>query len=202
MPPRKRTDSCVGGQHGYLVRSRPELSMRYLELRRHSARVPGTDHLSLEGITLARRVGTSMGSFARVISSPSPWTYETAIAMGFAVNERYVPVQFTDSEWQRLGELMPPDTPFGARCRTMQHDALARRFADALRAQWGDYAAAVPEEGCFLVVTHGGYIDNSAVACLPSARHELWGGNFRHCEGIPLAFDSEGCVSGEIIRVP
>jgi broad specificity phosphatase PhoE len=175
--------------------------MRFLELRRHSIRVPGTDHLSPQGVALARRVGACMGPFARVISSPSSWTYETAIAMGFAVDEQYAPVPLLDSEWERLGELMPPGTPFAARLEPMQRNALAKRLADALRAQWNDYASAVPDHGCFLVVTHSGYIDNSAVACLPSARHELWGDNFRHCEGIRLAFDAARFVSGKVIRV-
>lgn len=175
--------------------------MRFLELRRHSIRVPETDRLSPQGLALARRVGACMGPFARVISSPSSWTRQTAIAMGFAVDEQYAPVPLLDSEWERLGQLMPPGTPLPARSEAMQRNALAKRFADALRAQWGDYAAAVPEDTRFLVLTHGGYIDNSAVACLPSARHELWGDNFRHCEGIRLAFDAGRFASGKVIRV-
>jgi len=175
--------------------------MKFLELRRHSTREPGTDHLSERGVRLAQRVGTRMGPFARVIASPSPWTYETAIAMGFAVSDRYAPVPFTETEWEELHRLMPPSTAFTVRSETMQQVGLARRFADALRAQWTDYAAAVPQDGCCLVVTHSGYIDNSAVACLPAERHPQWGENFAHCEGIRLAFEDGRFVSGKIIRV-
>lgn len=175
--------------------------MRLLELRRHSVRTPGTNHLSPHGIALARRVGAEMGPFAGVITSPSSWTCETAAAMGFAIDEQYAPVAFSDLEWKALDALMPPDASFAARLKAMQHNPLAKRLAAALRAQWSDYAARIPENECLLVVTHGGYIDDSAVACLPSAPHELWGGNFSHCEGIRLAFSDGEFVSGEILRV-
>lgn len=143
-----------------------------------------------------------MGPFARVLASPSAWTYETAIAMGFAVNDQYAPVPFADAEWEELDRLMPPGTSFAVRSETMQRIDLAQRFADALRTQWTDCAAAVPQDGFCLVVTHSGYIDNSAVACLPGEQHDLWGKNFSHCEGIRLAFDAGRFVSGKIIRVP
>ncbi|HUW83583.1 MAG TPA: hypothetical protein VMZ31_12395 [Phycisphaerae bacterium] len=142
-----------------------------------------------------------MDPFARVIASPSPWTYETAIATGFAVSDRYTPVPFTETEWEELGQLMPPGTPFIVRSETMQRVGLAERLGNALRNQWTDYAAAVPHDECCLVVTHSGYIDNSAVACLPAERHAQWGENFGHCEGIRLAFDDGHFVSGKIIRV-
>jgi hypothetical protein len=67
-----------------------DLTMRWLEVRRHSAtkrsREPGS-HLSPEGVDLARRVGRSLGSFASVVTSASPRAIETALAMGYAVDD-------------------------------------------------------------------------------------------------------------------
>src|SRR5688572_21635913 len=66
--------------------------MRWLEVRRHSltkkgAARGGGSQLSAEGVALARAVGARLGPFAYVAASPIPRTLETAIAMGFAVDE-------------------------------------------------------------------------------------------------------------------
>src|ERR1700692_3755067 len=58
---------------------------------------PG-DHLSQPGVALARRVGATMGPYDVVITSPVARAFETAIAMGFAVDE----------QWPALG-LQPVD---------------------------------------------------------------------------------------------
>ena len=62
--------------------------MKYLELRRHSKRVIPGEHLSQTGVALARRVGEAMGPFDLVITSTLTRAFETAIAMGFAVQEQ------------------------------------------------------------------------------------------------------------------
>jgi len=176
--------------------------MQFLELRRHSTRTPGTEHLSQAGVALARRVGSTMGPFARVMTSPSAWTFETALAMGFEVGARYAPVDLSESEWEALHLLMPPGTPFPVRSHVMNTDPLARRFAEALRSQWRAFVRHLPDGECMLVITHGGYIGNSAVACLPNAPHASWGDNFAHCEGIRLHYDGGGFADGAILRVP
>src|SRR5689334_6812089 len=60
--------------------------MRYLELRRHAMRTQPGQHLSQAGVRLSRRVGEGRGPFALVVTSPAPRAFETAIAMGFAVD--------------------------------------------------------------------------------------------------------------------
>ena len=66
--------------------------MRHLEIRRHSIRSRPDQHLSREGVTLARRVGGTMGRFARVITSREPRAFETAIAMGYAVDHQWAQI--------------------------------------------------------------------------------------------------------------
>ena len=63
--------------------------MRVLELRRHTMRTRPGKHLSQAGVSLARRVGDTMGPFDRVVTSTLARAFETAIAMGFAVDERF-----------------------------------------------------------------------------------------------------------------
>src|SRR5438045_232557 len=61
--------------------------MRLLEVRRHARRERPAQHLSQRGVTMARRLGETLGPFDRVVSSPLARCVETAVAMGFAVDE-------------------------------------------------------------------------------------------------------------------
>jgi hypothetical protein len=68
-------------------------AMRIIEIRRHSYTKKGNargkgSHLSAEVIALAREIGNHIGPFDIVLTSYSPRTLETAIAMGFAVDEQ------------------------------------------------------------------------------------------------------------------
>ncbi len=63
--------------------------MRIIDHRRHTMRVKPGDHLSQPGVDLARRVGGTMGRYEIVITSLVPRAFETAIAMGFAVDEQW-----------------------------------------------------------------------------------------------------------------
>jgi hypothetical protein len=66
--------------------------MRWLEVRRHAPTKKGSargrgSHLSAHGIELARAVGAEVGPFALVVTSASPRAIETAVAMGWAVDD-------------------------------------------------------------------------------------------------------------------
>ena len=62
--------------------------MRTLEVRRHTIRNLSSPHISQDGVDLARRVGQGLGKFDRVVTSTLPRAFETAIAMGYAVDEQ------------------------------------------------------------------------------------------------------------------
>lgn len=176
--------------------------MTYLEIRRHSTRRSGTIHLSQEGVDLARGMGAGLGPFAHVIVSSSAWSQETAIAMGFAFDEVYTPVQFTDAEWAALDEITPPPTTLDARANALRHDPLGQRYTSGLHSQWAEIASALPDGCAALVISHGGYTDSIAVACLPDADHSAWGEAFAHCEGIRLTWDGATFSHGAILRQP
>ncbi|MBK9207920.1 MAG: hypothetical protein IPL71_06335 [Anaerolineales bacterium] len=61
--------------------------MKILEIRRHSIRSNGGTPEPI-GVDLARLVGQNLGPFDRVVTSTLPRAFETAIAMGFAVDEQ------------------------------------------------------------------------------------------------------------------
>ena len=62
--------------------------MKLIEIRRHSIRATGGDHLNKKGIALARKVGSSIGPFNFVATSALTRAFETAIAMGFSIDEQ------------------------------------------------------------------------------------------------------------------
>lgn len=177
--------------------------MRYIELRRHTLRESDNPHISQAGLDLARRVGKGLGPFARVVTSPAPRCIETAIAMGFAPDEIYEPVQeqMKKKHVREVEELLPFDMAFAQRAKIMGGAKSTRKYARALVAQWMAVAGRIAEGECALVITHGGYIEDSAVACLPNANHRKWGKNFGQCEGIRLAFAKDQFFSGELLRI-
>ena len=61
--------------------------MKYIQLRRHSHRNKPSQHLSQQGVELARRIGQTIGPFDLVVTSKVQRAVETAVAMGFAVDE-------------------------------------------------------------------------------------------------------------------
>jgi broad specificity phosphatase PhoE len=181
--------------------------MRWLEVRRHSltkkdsARGRGS-HLSAEGVVLARLVGESLGPFDSVVTSASPRAIETAVAMGFAVDDTvelpsgYVPdeVDYHDQwRWAR---------PYRSYAELIGRGGGLTIVAEAHQRSWTSTVEAVPEGAAALVVGHGGGIEPGLVACLPDADYESWGMPFGHCDGARLGFDDGRFVSVHFHRAP
>jgi broad specificity phosphatase PhoE len=181
--------------------------MRWLEVRRHSltkkdpARGRGS-HLSAEGVALARLVGGSLGPFARVVTSASPRAVETAVAMGFAVDDTvelpsgYVPGEVDHHEQWRWSR------PYRVYAGLLARGGGLAAVGEAHRRAFTTLAEAVPDGTAALVVAHGGGIEPGLVACLPGADHSSWGVPFAHCDGARLAFDEAGFVSIRFHRAP
>src|SRR4051812_18346376 len=91
--------------------------VRTIEHRRHTMRAKPGQHLTQEGVDLARRVGDGMGRFDRVVTSRVPRAYETAIAMGYAVDEQVEALSATpagvgaEGDWRGRGAAVAPPPP-------------------------------------------------------------------------------------------
>ncbi len=177
--------------------------MRVLEVRLHSL-VKDHVHLSQAGIELAGRVGADMGPFDRVVTSHITRTLETAVAMGFAV----------DDQWSVLGEIEPDvwaevghherwdwDEPFAAFARLVEVGGATARLGHAQAEAWRAILRDLPEDGRALVVSHGRVIEAGAVACVPNVDHAAWGQPFGKCEGLRLAYDGDAWIAPELLRV-
>jgi broad specificity phosphatase PhoE len=173
--------------------------MRYIELRRHTMRVKPGQHLSQAGVDLARRIGNTVGPFSRVITSTIPRAYETAIAMGFAVDEQNEILSLlVDGVEEEVGGW---DAGFTAFAQAVQRGGViadyARQQADFLYT----VAHALPDDGAALVISHGGVVESQVVGCLPNADFSVWGRYCDYCEGTRLYFDGEQFLRGEVLRV-
>lgn len=170
--------------------------MRHVEVRRHAMRAQPGEHLSQAGVSLARRVGESMGPFDLVVTSALPRAYETAIAMGFAVDAQYRELNTSPAEVE-VG--WTGGFPFFVRAAAAggAAAAFARGLADLLR----DISGPLPDGGRALVVTHGGFVEAATVACLPSQDLSDWGGPCDYCEGVELTFDGEQFTAVKLLPV-
>lgn len=171
--------------------------MRTLELRRHTMRAKPGEHLTQAGVTLARRTGETMSRFDRVITSPVPRAFETAIAMGFAVDEE-LDALAQMAEAADLEIRWP--ARFGEIAAAMRQGGAAAKFGAKLARLLSAIAGGLPDGGAALVISHGGIVEAAAVACLPGANHTAWGKHLGYCEGVRLTFDGVQFVSGELLR--
>ncbi len=172
--------------------------MKTIEIRRHSIRQKSGDHLSQQGVTLARLVGQNLGPFDRVVTSTLPRAFETAIAMGLAVDEQNELMSTTGNVVEREA---PWPLSLAGYAEVVQNGGAAARYANQLVVVYSKLANYLADDRAALVVSHGGVLELGAVACLPTADHFSWGSHFEYCEGIKLFWEDDKFVNAEILRV-
>jgi broad specificity phosphatase PhoE len=172
--------------------------MKTIEIRRHSIRAkPGT-HLSQQGVTLARLVGQNLGPFDRVVTSTLPRAFETAIAMGFAVDEQN---ELMSSYGNDVELEAPWPLTLAEYAQAIQRGGAAARYARQLANVYSQLAGYLAEGRAALVINHGGVLELGAVACLPDADHASWGPHFEFCEGVRLFWENSKFMDAELLRV-
>jgi hypothetical protein len=181
--------------------------MKTLEVRRHSFRKQGGgSQLSQRGVDFARRLGASMGPFAYVVTSIVPRTRETAIAMGFAVDQELVTFESNDEMYAELeaNRWWEKPQPFVALASMIAMKGATRRYAHAMLNLWRDIIIAIPDDSAALLIGHSGELEIALVACFPNADHAVWGAPFAQCEGARLTFggNPERFIKVEILREP
>jgi broad specificity phosphatase PhoE len=185
----KNIETSTPGQHSE--------ERRYLAVYRHAPTKKDTErgrgsHLSTKGVALARQVGETLEPFHRVYVSPLPRTMETALAMGFAVDDvmdfscGYISGEFEHhDQWEW-------DQPYVRFAKMLHSETKLAGLAARDMLLWKKLLLAVPAGQRILIVSHGGSIEPTLVACLPNAEHREWGGPFSHCDGVFLTFASSG----------
>ena len=172
--------------------------MRILEVRRHSMRRKPGEHLSQDGIELARLVGEASGPFGLVVTSTVPRAIETAIAMGFEVHET---LPALGEAMEALHRKVGWPNPFPRVARAVKDLTEGAEFARGQSDLWRRVVERIEDGQRALIITHGGFVEFGAVASAPSADHSAWGVAIGYCEGVRLTFE-DGFTSCEILRVP
>jgi broad specificity phosphatase PhoE len=173
--------------------------MKTIEIRRHSIRTKPGDHLSQQGVTLARSVGENLGPFDRVVTSTLPRAFETAIAMGFAVNEQ---IEFMSSYGADVEREVPWPQSFAAYSEAVKPGGAAGQYAKNLAEYYAELANYLADGRAALVVNHGGVLELGVVVCLPDADYASWGDAVDYCEGARLFWEDGEFVKAEVLRVP
>src|SRR5262245_37342848 len=172
--------------------------MKTIKIKRHNIRQKPGDHLSQQGVTLARLVGENLGPFDRVVTSTLPRAFETAIAMGFAVDEQNELMSTYSNE---VGRAAPWPLSLAGYAEVVGAGGAAANYANQLAGIYAKLANFLADGRAALVVNHGGIVEMGAVACLPEANHMAWGSHFECCEGIRLFWEDDKFVNAEILRV-
>jgi broad specificity phosphatase PhoE len=171
--------------------------VKNLEIRRHSIRSRLGDHLNQTGITLARLVGQSIGPFDRVVTSTLPRAFETAIAMGFAVDERN---ELMSTYGGAVSNEAPWPQPFYNYSEIIKQESAAARYARKLAKYYAGVMEFISEGRSALVINHGGVVELGVVGCLPDADFSTWGDSVDYCEGARLYWDDK-FIRAEVLRV-
>jgi broad specificity phosphatase PhoE len=127
--------------------------MKTIEIRRHSIRPKLGDHLNQQGVSLARMVGQNLGPFDRVVTSILPRAFETAIAMGFAVDEENTLMSSTGSG---VDYEAPWPLSLAGYAEVVSKGGAAEGYANQLAAVYVELASYLAEGRSALVVNHGG----------------------------------------------
>jgi broad specificity phosphatase PhoE len=175
------------------------VTMKTIEIRRHSIRTKPGDQLSQQGVTLARSVGENLGPFDRVVTSTLPRAFETAIAMGFAVDEQ---IELMSSYGADVEREVPWPQSFAAYSKAVKDDGAAGRYAKNLAEYYAELADYLADGRAAMAINHGGVLELGVVACLPKAEYESWGDAVDYCGGARLFWEDGKCINAEVLRVP
>jgi broad specificity phosphatase PhoE len=172
--------------------------MKTIEVRRHSIRSKPGDHLNQLGVSLARLVGENLGPFDRVVTSALPRAFETAIALGFAIDEQ---IELMSSYGADVEREVPWPQSFAAYAKVVKRGDAASQYANKLAEYYAELANYLADGRAALVINHGGVLELGVVASSPNADYESWGEAVDYCEGARLFWEDGKCVKAEVLRV-
>jgi broad specificity phosphatase PhoE len=172
--------------------------MKTIEVRRHSIRSKPGDHLNQAGVTLARLVGENLGPFDRVVTSTLPRAFETAIAMGFAVDEQ---IELMSTYGIDVEREVPWPQNFAAYAKRVRRAGAAAEYGKRLAEVYAELAKFLADGRSALVINHGGVLELGIVASFSDADYESWGEAADYCEGARLYWEDGKCVNAEVLRV-
>ncbi|MHA2091540.1 MAG: hypothetical protein ACW98K_11830 [Candidatus Kariarchaeaceae archaeon] len=172
--------------------------MKYLEHRRHSIRHKPGIHLNRDGVKLARKVGESMGDFDYVVTSTIERAWETALVMGYAVDEMRPELIVFGEDVNK--ELMMETTFSGLKSKYTEKKVI-RDYTDFQLHFIKQILNKIEDEQSLLLVSHGLIIDLPLFVMFPQDDPTKWGSIFSYCEGYKVRYDGEKYLDLELMRI-
>ena len=139
-------------------------------------------------------IGSALHNVLYVLTGPDRRHIETAIAMGFAVDETvdwpsaYVAgvVEHHD-QWQW-------NQPFVTYAELLDRSRALRDVVQTHLDHWLRAVDQVPDDSAALVISSGGSIEPVLVATSPTSDFASWGSALHQLEGATLTFEGSRCV--------
>lgn len=174
--------------------------MKILEHRRHSMRDVGGKHLNQEGLDLARKVGRSFSDekYVAVITSNKERAKQTAVAMGFAINDNAKVLSTIDDGVE--DEISWDQMNFANIKAVLKMKGALYGYTEKQRNYFTHLMSDIEDGEKILLVSHGGVLEFGLVALFPEEDHISWGDNFDYCEGYRLYFEDGKFVKYELLR--
>ena len=172
--------------------------MKIIEHRRHAMRNIPDPHLNQEGVVLAREVGEKSGNFHKVITSTRPRAFETAIAMGYAVDRTLTALSYIEDEVEKE---ISWNAGFNAFSKAYSTDGAFSTWCNTLASIISKTIQLLPEDSNLLIISHGGIVEATAVAFFPDFDFSSWKQNISYCEGIKLYYENGKFTNIEFLTV-
>ena len=171
--------------------------IKIIEHRRHSIRVKPSKHISQEGVNLASKVGKELGDFDRVFSSTAPRAIETAVAMGYAVDDTLEMISQTP---EKLGQKIEWGVDFQGYFEAYQKGGVVAEYVRELACFFKRLVEEFPEDVKVLVISHGGLLELSVIGCFPKENYVSWGKPLDCCEGVRMFLEEGKYHHIELLR--
>jgi hypothetical protein len=167
-------------EHAFTTKTKPLKSidrLRAIEIRRHS-RTKKAGHVAAaltflwKVLRWREELGGEIGSFDLVLTSTVPCTVETAIAMGFAVDDQLeVLGDLRADVWEEIGhhDRWSWAEPFVTFAQFVRQGGPTSKMGKQQRDAWVRALESVPTGRLVLIISHGRIIEPGLVTCLPDA---------------------------------
>ena len=172
--------------------------MKFIEIRRHSKRERPSPHLTQEGVNLARKIGQTMGSYFRIYSSKAPRAIETAVAMGFAIDEICEEISMTPKDIEKEVKW---GMNFEQYANVINKGYKTATYVKELAAFLLKLGRNIPDSKSILLLSHGGLIELATIGCVPDMNYATWGNALKECEGVVLTIKDNKFIEAEKLLV-
>jgi broad specificity phosphatase PhoE len=139
-----------------------------------------------------------LGKFDRVVTSTIPRAFETAIAMGYAVDEQ---IEQLGMMSEAVTATIQWDAGFTAWLKATQNSSLVAQYTQAMADLLRAIVRTLPEEGRALIISHGGIVEACVAGCMPASTRFVDDAACAYCEGARLTFNEGVVTHFEILRV-